>query len=195
MLTRFAVCLVLGLLAQAGFAANLDLVRAARQQVGVTVIYDGGYRSLDYPHGDVPRERGVCTDVIVRALRDARSLDLQQLVHEDMKAHFSSYPGRRRWGQREPDANIDHRRVPNLMTWFERAGHSLAVSNRASDYLPGDIVAWNLGGGILHIGLVSDRTAASGVPLVIHNIGAGTREEDILFRYGIIGHYRLGEAP
>lgn len=174
-------------------ADNLDLVRAARQQVGVTLIYDGSYQSLDYPGGDVPRERGVCTDVVVRALRDARSLDLQQRVHEDMSAHFTAYPGARRWAQRKPDPNIDHRRVPNLMTWLRRAGLAQAVSTRAADYLPGDIVAWDLGGGILHMGIVADSRAASGVPRVIHNIGAGAREEDILFRYTVIGHYRLKE--
>jgi uncharacterized protein len=172
-------------------ANNLDLVVAARQQVGVTVIYDGSYRKLAYPGGDVPLERGVCTDVVVRALRSARSLDLQKLVHEDMSAHFAAYPARRRWGAREPDANIDHRRVPNLMTWFDRSGHTRPPTSAAGDYLPGDLVAWDLGGGVLHIGIVSDRKAVTGVPLVIHNIGAGAREEDILFRYAIIGHYRL----
>jgi len=172
-------------------ANNLDLVVAARQQVGVTVIYDGSYRKIAYPGGDVPPERGVCTDVVVRALRSARSFDLQKLVHEDMGAHFSAYPNQRRWGQKAPDANIDHRRVPNLMTWFDRSGHTQPATNAAGDYLPGDLVAWDLGGGILHIGIVSDRRAVNGVPLVIHNIGAGTREDDILFRYAIIGHYRL----
>ena len=174
-------------------ADDLDLVRAARQQIGVTVAYDGGYEVLAYPGGDVPLERGVCTDVIVRALRNARGLDLQKQVHEDMAAHFRDYPSRSRWGLKGPDANIDHRRVPNLMTWFQRAGYSRAASTEARDYLPGDIVAWNLGGAIQHIGIVSDRRATTGAPLVIHNIGAGTREEDILFRYAIIGHYRLKE--
>jgi uncharacterized protein YijF (DUF1287 family) len=173
-------------------ANNLELVIAARRQVGITVIYDGSYRTLDYPGGDVPIERGVCTDVIVRALRTARGADLQKLVHEDMSTHFRDYP--RRWGLTRPDANIDHRRVPNLMTYFERAGHARPLSSAAADYLPGDLVAWDLGGGVLHIGLVSDRKAVTGVPLVIHNIGAGAREENILFRYAIIGHYRL-EAP
>jgi len=179
------------LFAGAATADNRDLVRAARQQIGVTVIYDGSYHVLDYPGGDVPMERGVCTDVIVRALRAARSLDLQKLVHEDMSAHFETYSTRRGPGSRAPDASIDHRRVPNLMTWFKRAGYGRRVSSQASDYLPGDVVAWNLGGNILHVGIVSDRKAVNDVPLVIHNIGAGTREEDILFRFAIIGHYRL----
>lgn len=186
----------LALLALQAFAGppasnNLDFVTAARRQVGVTTVYDGSYQLLEYPGGDIPIQRGVCTDVIVRALRIARSLDLQVLVHEDMRAHFSAYPAVRRWGHREPDANIDHRRVPNLMVYFERAGYRLPPKQDAADYLPGDIVAWNLGGGTLHIGIVSDRKAATGVPLVIHNIGSGAREEDILLRYSIIGHYRL----
>jgi uncharacterized protein YijF (DUF1287 family) len=185
---RFA-CLFLTLAGTAG-AGSLDLVNAARQQVGVTLVYDGSYRALRYPGGDVPIERGVCTDVIVRALRVARSLDLQKLVHEDMRAHFQDYPSRRRWGLARPDANIDHRRVPNLMTWFERAGYARPVSAQAADYLPGDLVTWDLGGGIPHIGIVSDRRSVTGTPLVIHNIGAGAREEDILFRYAITGHYR-----
>jgi uncharacterized protein YijF (DUF1287 family) len=171
-------------------AGNLDLVTAARQQVGVTRVYDGSYRVLPYPGGDVPIERGVCTDVIVRAMRVARSLDLQALVHEDMRAHFQDYPSRRRWGLTRPDPNIDHRRVPNLMTFFERAGYARPVSAQPADYLPGDLVTWDLGGGIPHIGIVSDRRAATGTPLVIHNIGAGAREEDMLFRYVITGHYR-----
>ncbi len=183
--------LVLQAFAQPLAANNLDLVTAARRQVGVTTIYDGSYQLLDYPGGDIPIERGVCTDVVIRALRSARSLDLQVLVHEDMRAHFSAYPALRRWNHSEPDANIDHRRVPNLMVYFVRAGYKQPVTQNAADYLPGDIVAWNLGGGVLHIGIVSDRKAVTGVPLVIHNIGSGTREENILLRYTIIGHYRL----
>jgi len=174
-------------------ADNLDLVKAARQQVGVTVTYDGGYQVLKYPGGDVPLSRGVCTDVVVRALRTARGLDLQKRVHEDMAAHFDEYPSKRRWGLKAPDANIDHRRVPNLMTWFQRAGFGRPITTEARDYLPGDIVAWNLGGAITHVGFVSDRRTPAGVPLVIHNIGAGAREEDILFRFAIIGHYRMKE--
>jgi len=186
-----AIALVLMPAARHVCADNQDLVAAARKQVGVTVIYDGSYQVLDYPGGDVPIERGVCTDVVIRALRKARVIDLQKLVHEDMSAHFSDYPARRRWGARGPDANIDHRRVPNLMTWFRRSGYARPISIHAADYLPGDLVTWDLGGGVLHIGFISDRKAATGTPLVIHNIGAGAREEDILFRYAIIGHYRL----
>jgi uncharacterized protein len=135
----------------------------------------------------------VCTDVVVRALRVARSMDLQKLVHEDIKANWHAYPHQKRWRLDKPDPNIDHRRVPNLMTYFQRAGYGHKVTRVASDYLPGDVVAWNLGGGILHIGIVSDLKTSEGTPLVVHNIGAGTREEDILFRYAVIGHYRLPE--
>lgn len=172
-------------------AGNTDIVDAARRQVGITVRYDPAYRALKYPGGDVPADRGVCTDVVVRALRTARALDLQKAVREDMTANWDAYPHPWRWRLSKPDANIDHRRVPNLMTWFQRAGYARPASRAAADYLPGDIVAWNLGRGILHIGIVSDRTGATAIPLVIHNIGAGTREEDILFRFDIIGRYRL----
>jgi hypothetical protein len=172
-------------------ANGADIVDAAQAQVGVTVRYDPSYRKLKYPGGDVPAERGVCTDVVVRALRSARTLDLQKLVHEDLEANWDAYPHQRRWNLDKPDPNIDHRRVPNLMTWFHRAGYARKPSRDAGTYLPGDIVAWDLGRGILHIGIVSNLRTADGIPLVIHNIGAGAREEDILFRYSIIGQYRL----
>jgi uncharacterized protein YijF (DUF1287 family) len=133
----------------------------------------------------------VCTDVVVRALRSARGLDLQRLVHEDMRAHWDAYPHQRRWRLGRPDSNIDHRRVPNLMVYFQRAGYALAPTRAGRDYLPGDIVAWDLGKGILHIGIVSDLMSVTGAPLVVHNIGAGAREEDVLFRFTIIGHYRI----
>lgn len=179
-------------------ANNTDIVAASRAQVGVTRVYDGSYQTLRYPGGDVPLERGVCTDVVVRALRASRGMDLQKLVHEDMRAHWSDYPSQKRWRLAKPDRNIDHRRVPNLMVYFERAGYGLAPARDAAGYLPGDIVAWDLGGGVLHIGVVSDRRAVTGIPLVVHNIGAGTREEDILFRFTVIGQYRLpanGDRP
>jgi uncharacterized protein len=178
-------------LAAPAAAGNLDLVEAARAQVGVTVVYDGSYQRMSYPGGDVPLGRGVCTDVVIRALRRARSIDLQKTLHEDMQAHWTAYPHPGGWNLAKPDVNIDHRRVPNLMTYFSRAGYSQPLSNEQADYLPGDIVAWNLGRGILHIGIVGDHKAPTGVPVVIHNIGAGAREEDILFRFAVIGHYRL----
>lgn len=165
------------------------LISSARSQVGVTVGYDPGYRLIAYPNGDVPKETGVCTDVLIRALRD-QGIDLQRTVHEDMKRNFGKYP--QQWSLHKPDANIDHRRVPNLMTFFRREGLEVPITSAPADYRPGDFVAWNLGGGITHIDIISDKKSASGVPLAIHNIGAGAREEEILFQYRIIGHYRVG---
>jgi len=163
-------------------------VEAARAQVGVTTGYVPTYRRLPYPGGDVPAATGVCCDVVVRALRTAHGFDLQRAVHEDMLAHFSAYP--RKWGLKKPDTNIDHRRVPNLQTFFARRGWSLAVGNSATEYRAGDIVTWDLGNGLAHIGIVSDRRAKSGSPLVIHNIGRGAQEEDVLLSWTLTGHYR-----
>lgn len=187
---RFVLGIGLWWLCLAGWAAvdGGRLVEAARTQVGVTLGYDPAYRRIAYPGGDVPLATGVCTDVVVRALR-AQGLDLQQRVHEDMRRHFSAYP--RHWGLKRPDPNIDHRRVPNLMTWFDRQGLSLKVGQAAADYQPGDIVTWDLGRGLQHIGIISDRRSREGTPLALHNIGQGTREEDILFRWPILGHYRF----
>ena len=164
------------------------LVAAARARVGVTLIYDPAYVGLKYPNGDVPNERGVCTDVVIRALRAAHTYDLQQKVHEDMKRAFSKYPTI--WGARRPDRNIDHRRVPNLRRYFERQGWSIDPTNRKTDYRPGDIVTCTVGGGRPHIMIVSDRKNDDGIPLVIHNIGMGTQEEDMLFSFPLTGHYR-----
>lgn len=169
------------------------LVTAANEQIGVTVTYDPAYVKLNFPGGDPPRERGVCTDVVIRALRDAHGIDLQQLVNRDMKRAFSSYPTR--WGLSRPDSNIDHRRVPNLRRFFERKGHSVAVTDKAADYRPGDLVTWKLPGNLDHIGIVTDHPNRDGSrPLVVHNIGAGTRLQDILFSFEITGHYRLDPA-
>ncbi|PZW40094.1 DUF1287 domain-containing protein [Pseudomonas sp. URMO17WK12:I2] len=165
-----------------------ELVSGAREQVGVTLSYDPAYRRIGYPGGDVPMQTGVCTDVVIRALR-LQGLDLQKAVHEDMAANFSAYP--KQWGLKRPDRNIDHRRVPNLMTWFKRQGMALAVTREAGAYRAGDIVTWDLGRGQTHIGIVSDRLSAAGEPLILHNIGAGTREEAILFRFPVTGHYRF----
>ena len=167
------------------------LVEAARAQVGVTIVYDSSYRSLGYPMGDIPAERGVCTDVIVRAYRRL-GIDLQVLVHEDMTAAFAAYP--QLWGLSRPDRNIDHRRVPNLAAFFSRRGETLPVGPRAQDYASGDIVTWRLASGVPHIGIVSDRTSDTGVPLIIHNIGRGAVEEDVLFAYRITGRYRYLHA-
>ena len=166
-----------------------NVVEAARRQIGVTVGYDPAYRKIGYPGGDVPRESGVCTDVIIRALRDAHKIDLQQFVHEDMKSDFSQYP--QMWGLKAPDANIDHRRVPNLQCYFKRKGYALPVSKNAADYKPGDIVTVMVGGKLPHIMIVSDKKSAAGVPLALHNIGSGTQEEDVLFAYPLTGHYRI----
>lgn len=163
------------------------LVEAARSQVGVTRTYDPAYVRLAFPGGDVPIDRGVCTDVIVRALR-TRGIDLQQRIRDDKRAHPDAYP--RRWRHQPADANIDHRRVPNQMTWFTRQGWQHAIGTRAADFNAGDIVAWDLGNGLLHVGIVSDRKARDGTPLILHNIARGTQEENLLFRHRIIGHYR-----
>ncbi len=165
----------------------LALVESARAQIGVTTTYDPAYVSLKYPQGDVTEERGVCTDVVIRALRKV-GFDLQQLVHEDMKKNFSAYP--KIWGLRRTDKNIDHRRVPNLQTYFKRRGISLPVTKNTKDYQPGDLVTCKVAGNRPHIFIVSDKMSASGVPFIIHNIGSGTKEEGELFTYPITGHYR-----
>jgi uncharacterized protein len=186
--TITAIILLLVSLHAARADTALDLVAAARAQVGVTLHYDPSYRQIAYPMGDVPMERGVCSDVVIRAFR-AVGVDLQQELHRDMKRHFATYP--KNWGLARPDRNIDHRRVPNLATWFKRQGYALRVTANAVAYLPGDIVAWTLGGGQPHIGIVSDRRSNDGArPLVLHNIGWGAREEDALFKYRITGHFR-----
>jgi len=171
-------------------APALKLVAAARAQIGVTLSYNPAYIRLAYPGGDLPADRGVCTDVIVRAYRSALNLDLQRLVHEDMKSAFAAYP--RQWGLTRPDPNIDHRRVPNLQAFLRRNGLSLPVTDNPADYRPGDLVTQMLPGNLPHIAVVSDRRSPDGArPLVIHNIGAGAREEDRLFEFPITGHYRF----
>jgi uncharacterized protein len=153
-----------------------------------SIIYDPAYFRIQYPNGDVPSDKGVCTDVVIRAYRKL-GIDLQRLVHEDMKENFNLYP--KHWGLSSPDKNIDHRRVPNLMTFFSRFGQTLPKSTNSQDYKPGDIVCWNLWGGVNHIGLVVNKKSEDGLRyLVIHNIGSGQVIEDILFEWKIIGHYR-----
>jgi uncharacterized protein YijF (DUF1287 family) len=160
----------------------------AQRQTRVTHTYDPAYVSISYPNGDIPLERGVCADVIVRAYR-AAGVDLQKAVHEDMRKNFAAYP--KLWGLRRPDPNIDHRRVANLRTYFKRRGQSVPVTRKPADYRTGDVVAWELPGGRLHIGLVSDeRVPGTDRPGVIHNIGAGARQEDVLLAWKILGHYR-----
>jgi len=166
-----------------------QMLDGAIAQAGVTTGYDPSYVALDYPGGDVPEKTGVCSDVVVRAFRKA-GIDLQKEIHEDMKAARSEYP--KKWGAINPDSNIDHRRVLNLMTYFARQGKSLPISNSATDYQPGDIVAWELTSGIDHIGIVTNMLAHSEDRyLIVHNIGAGTRIEDVLFAWTIKGHYRM----
>lgn len=165
--------------------AGLALVVAARRQIGVTTIYDPAYAQLAYPMGDVPRERGVCCDVVIRALRDALNVDLQQLVHEDMRGHFGRYP--RLWGLTSTDRNIDHRRVPNLRRFFERQGLEQAAGG---DVRPGDIITMTVPPNLPHIAIATNAPGASGLPAIVHNIGRGTREEDRLGAFPITGHYR-----
>lgn len=165
------------------------LVRSARDQIGRTVRYDPSYVKLVYPGGDVPLDRGVCTDVVVRALR-AAGVDLQELIHEDMRRNFRAYPDM--WGLTRPDPNIDHRRVPNIATFLRRQGTAVAVTDRPGDYRPGDIVVWRLASGRMHIGVLSDVRVRGGSRFqVVHNIGAGAVLEDVLFRYDITGHFRM----
>ena len=166
------------------------LLDAAKERLSHSVRYDGSYLAIAYPGGDVPDNMGVCTDVIIRSYRGI-GLDLQKLVHEDMKVAFNDYPSKRIWGLDSTDRNIDHRRVPNLQTFFKRHGQKLPVTDNPSDYAPGDMVTWMLPGNLPHIGFVSDvYDKQSGHPLIIHNIGAGPQQEDMLFDYPITGHYR-----
>lgn len=175
------------------FPANVSpqarrVVEDAVEQTRYTLSYDPSYVKLNYPGGDVPLDRGVCSDVVIRSFRKV-GVDLQKEVHEDMARSFALYP--KKWGLARPDPNIDHRRVPNLMTFFERKGKALAVTNNASDYQPGDVVTWDLGGGITHIGVVTNAWSdATGNYLIAHNIGGGVRVENVLFNWRVTGHYR-----
>jgi uncharacterized protein len=166
------------------------LVSAAERQIGQTVRYDSSYVKIAYPGGDVPIEYGVCTDVVVRAYRAGLGFDLQDHVHKDMRRNFAAYPAR--WGLTKPDSNIDHRRVPNLQTYFKRRGAALAVSTAAADYDAGDLVTMMLPGNLPHIAIVSaDMNEAGTKPQLIHNIGAGTQKQDVLFSFEVTGHYRF----
>jgi uncharacterized protein YijF (DUF1287 family) len=166
-----------------------DLVRSAIERTKSNVTYDGSYHSIPYPNGDVPKNIGVCTDVVIRAYRGI-GIDLQKLVHEDMLANFSKYPSKRIWGLTRTDRNIDHRRVPNLRAFFKRHGESLPTPTNKLGYLPGELVTWMLPGNLPHIGIISDKISEiSGNPMVVHNIGAGPVLQDMLFKYKITGHY------
>jgi uncharacterized protein YijF (DUF1287 family) len=167
-----------------------SLASAAAELTKQNVRYDPSYFTIRYPGGDVPSDRGVCTDVVIRAYRKL-GIDLQKEVHEDMRKSFALYP--KKWGLSRPDPNIDHRRVPNLMVFFSRKGTVKPVTSVAVDYRPGDIVCWDLGAGVTHIGIVSSRRSPSAKRyLMVHNIGAGQVFEDCLFSYRIIGHYVYG---
>jgi len=168
------------------------LIEQARKQVGVTLSYDPAYRALSYPGGDVPKETGVCSDVVVRALRGL-GIDLQKEVHEDMRANFAVYP--KRWGLAKPDTNIDHRRVLNLQTFFKRRGYELPLTKPPKGFQPGDIVTCLVAGNLPHIFILSDRKSPDGTLLAIHNIGSGAQEEEVLTRFPLTGHYRLPWKP
>lgn len=199
MLARLTLLLGLCMVQQV-LADDIKLVQAARQQIGVTVQYDPQYTKLAYPNGDVEMSKGVCTDVVIRAMRKAHQLDLQKLVHDDMASNFALYP--KNWGLKKTDANIDHRRVPNLQVYFKRHWQSFAPPfDMSDDYQAGDVVTVMLPGNLPHIMLVSDKKEKladfmnrNAFPLVIHNIGRGTKEEPSLFSYQITGHYRLPKS-
>ncbi len=167
------------------------LANAAFERTKHQILYDGQYLAIPYPNGDVPANIGVCTDVVIRSYR-ALGIDLQKLVHEDIRSHFDDYPSRKIWGLKRPDKNIDHRRVPNLQTFFKRHGKTLSVDSDPSQFHPGDIVTWMLPGNLPHIGIVgAKKDKYTHNPLIIHNIGAGPQLEDVLFAYEITGHYRF----
>jgi len=192
------LCLAVALAPRAGQAqqarpdhdAAAQLVAAAIERTHHSVVYDGSYRRIAYPMGDVPAGAGVCSDVVIRAYRTALGIDLQQRVHEDMTQAFGKYP--QIWGLSRPDPNIDHRRVPNLETFLERNGRTLPITDDPADYRPGDLVTWRLTGtGLPHIGIVTDRRSPStGNPIIAHNIGRGPELGDMLFDYRIVGHFR-----
>jgi uncharacterized protein len=199
-------CLALGATLSFAQTGNLEpkekqeflrkLVAAAEERSHHAVRYDPGYVRIPYPGGDVPADTGVCTDEVIRAYR-AVGIDLQKEVHEDMEKNFSAYPRKWRWLSGHPDTNIDHRRVPNLMVFFGRKGEALAIGQRSEDYAPGELVTWDLGGGVPHIGIVvGQKSAQSGRYMILHNIGHGPKIEDVLFNWKITGHYRYyGTGP
>jgi hypothetical protein len=159
------------------------LVAAAIERTNHSVRYEPAYVRIPYPGGDVPADTGVCTDGIIRSYR-AVGVDLQEEVHEDMVQNFSVYPQKSRWGLSHPDSNIDHRRVPNLVVFFARNGQTLPITHLAEDYSPGDLVTWNLGGGVPHIGIVvNQKSLLSGRYEIVHNIGQGPKMEDVLFNW------------
>ena len=188
---RVLTTLLITFIVSIGWAQTDFFTKLSESALSLTqnkVTYDPKYYSITYPNGDIPSDRGVCTDVVIRAYRKL-GIDLQKEIHEDMKTNFALYP--KIWGLKTTDKNIDHRRVPNLMTFFERHNAKLSITRNANDYKPGDIVCWNLGGAITHIGIVVDQKSQDGKRnLIVHNIGGGQVLADCLFEYKIIGHYR-----
>lgn len=171
---------------------QLKLSKAAIELTKDKVTYNPSYVSIKYPNGDVPKDKGVCTDVVIRAYRKL-GIDLQKEVHEDLKANFSNYPNLKKWGLKKPDTNIDHRRVPNLEVFFERKGEKLAVTQNPSDYKTGDLVTWMINNKLPHIGIVTHKKSADGKRnLIVHNVGGGQVLEDCLFSWKIVGHFRYG---
>ena len=180
------------LISQSIFASSfeIDFVKSAIERTNFNVRYDGSYYSIGYPNGDIPQNVGVCTDVVIRSYRKIGS-DLQQLVHEDIAKNFTEYPSKKIWGLSKPDKNIDHRRVPNLQSFFSRHGEVLPVSNKPEDYKSGDLVTWMLPGNLPHIGIVTNQISIkTSNPFIVHNIGSGPQMEDMLFKYKITGHYK-----
>lgn len=189
-LIYLSLCISTQLVADQSPTKTTELIQAALNQTKQLVIYNPTYFKIPYPNGDVPAQFGVCTDVVIRAYRQL-GIDLQQEVHQDIKANFAIYPAKRMWNQTKPDTNIDHRRVPNLQTFFTRKGKKLKVTEKADDYKPGDLVTWMLGNKLPHIGIVVDKKSEDGQRfLIVHNVGAGPQLEDVLFAYPISGHYR-----
>ena len=169
----------------------ISLAEAAKERTQYDITYDGSYYQIGYPNGDVASDIGVCTDVIIRSYRKL-GVDLQVLVHEDMRDNFSAYPSKRIWGLTRTDRNIDHRRVPNLQMFFQRHGVEIPISNDGHNFKSGDIVTWMLPGNLPHIGIVADDLSTDKRrPLIVHNIGGGVVLEDMLFDYPITGHYRF----
>jgi uncharacterized protein YijF (DUF1287 family) len=192
----FSLVLVKGFWAQTtpmSLGAHEDFTRrfvaAAIERTHHSVRYVSAYIRIPYPGGDVPADTGVCTDEIIRSYRTA-GVDLQKEVHEDMLRNFNAYPNQTHWRLAHPDSNIDHRRVPNLMVFFQREGETLPITSRSEDYSPGDIVTWDLGGNVPHIGIVVDQKSSGGRYMIVHNIGEGPKMEDVLFNWKITGHYR-----
>ncbi len=191
--SKYLTTLYLLLIAEVTFSQQGEqfaeqLSNAAIELTKVNVSYDATYRTISYPNGDVPPDKGVCTDLVIRAYRKL-GIDLQKEVHEDMQKNFNLYP--KIWGLTKPDKNIDHRRVPNLMVFFERFGEELTITSNPTDYKPGEIVTWDLGGGVPHIGIVINKKSSDGLRyLIVHNIGNGQEISDCLFNYKITGHYQ-----